>query len=365
MEHCFRSLFRALSALLFGVIALGAEPDNFSGRSESEFLFANDAINTIIQKYLQRAVDEHNKRVEKSCDRAVIDDILTETLDRNFPDFYHEFSVNPIPLAGPNDRDDWPMGRKFPSLKKFFTPSVWVKKKDGTRFLIGLDKVDHLFAHGHLNWIAVGKDPSLPLSKMAVATKLGVEQEDGPWGLKSSGIKSYGDLAANYLGTFIWRDLFDSPNPYFKCANGKYSLTRPFDIEPYLEASLDESINCSSYASKELRDAAAEFEKGLGLRCPVDPRACARLSDSYPSGVAEMILHPLCRNVKHEQIEIPNKLTATDIFNIAGALVSGGENLRYVFFPKESGMKAMKVFTGPGQINTKNRGKLMKNPSSQ
>jgi hypothetical protein len=81
--------------------------------------------------------------------------------------------------------------------------------------VVGTDKVGHFFMQGlgYYDLVKAGK----PLEKVLLED----HQEDGLWGLKTSGVKSYADMATNYQGYRFWTELTTGLNPYFKCDEKK------------------------------------------------------------------------------------------------------------------------------------------------
>lgn len=49
----------------------------------------------------------------------------------------------------------------------------------GRPYSVGIDKIDHLFAHGHMYWRTIDKDPTLPTNKVLNALRGGESQENG------------------------------------------------------------------------------------------------------------------------------------------------------------------------------------------
>ncbi|MNL12535.1 hypothetical protein D3C87_1334070 [compost metagenome] len=142
---------------------------------------------------------------------------------------------------------------------------------------------------------------------------LGAAQEDGIWGLKCYSVKSYGDLSANYHGIAFWKDLLKGNPPIIGCENGKYVQKRSFDIANYIDASMDESINCNSYDSAAtLNSLAGEWTKRK-MKCPADgDTTCAELRKSIPKNIQTKILHPTCLGTGFSQIEKPLEITTQD-----------------------------------------------------
>lgn len=312
---------------------LAGEPDNFSARLISaEAPLANTAINETVNTVLKLAIYEANNRFKaKGCDKKVMINLLRDDLDRNFPKIT-KYMYHNIPFAGPSSYAKVPYGESVAYGRTTFSQSARVQVKDET-FFIGFDKIDHFFSHGFLYWSITGEDSTLSPQKIKNALDLGTAQEEGPWGLKFTGVKSYADMSANYKGLSFWRDLFDGPSPLVECVDNKFVLKNNFAMENYFDSSMDESINCNSYATPEMLQTIKAFTGPNKISCPVSAEACANFVKNYPAEVAAKILHPLCLKSGTSQVEKASKLTSKDILDGVQGLFSGGGNLFDVMFP--------------------------------
>ncbi len=318
-----------LKLFIISLSTFAGEPDNFSARLDTNSHMANVSINETVNNVLSLAVYETNGR-KKGCDKTLMINFLKDELDRNFPRITTYLYRN-IPFAGPDNYTKVPYVGTIPYGRTTFTPSAKVQVKNET-FYIGIDKLDHFFSHGFLYWNIVN-DPKLPANKVKNALELGVAQEEGPWGLQFTGVKSYADMSANFKGMTFWRDLFDGAPPFISCEDNKFVIKKQFDLHDYFDSSMDESINCSSYATPEMLQTIKTFTDKNKISCPVSPQACAQFVKTYPANVAEKILHPLCRKSGTSQIEKASKLTSKDIIDGVQGLFSGGGNLFDMLFP--------------------------------
>lgn len=162
---------------------------------------------------------------------------------------------------------------------------------------IGADKLGHFFDQGFQYY----KGWTLNGSK-TWALQAGKNSEEGGFGKSTTGIMSYGDLAANYSGFQFWQSVTTGENPYFRCNSGKWSQVRKFAWADHVNPGWDEAINCNKYATKEMAEAVLENTKKLeaqggGRRyvCPVDEAACAKLA-KQPN--ANHYISPDCRKFK-------------------------------------------------------------------
>jgi hypothetical protein len=116
--------------------------------------------------------------------------------------------------------------------------------------VVGPDKLGHFVDQGfdlYSNFIAgetqkAGFDAAMEQSDYL---------EEVIYGLSASGVKSYGDMAANFSGMKFWHNLTGQPNSYLKCNedSGKYEVNRDFDWAEFADDSWDQGINCSTFTS--------------------------------------------------------------------------------------------------------------------
>lgn len=134
---------------------------------------------------------------------------------------------------------------------------------------------------------------------------IGTHEENTTYGLATTGIKSYGDMDADYQGYMFWSQLTHGPNPYLVCKNGRWSQRRQFKWEEYVNAGFDESINCNSYKTQTMDQSVDRLSSALrraegnhtNLVCPFSTQACTELVRTIrPPEVANAILSPRCRN---------------------------------------------------------------------
>lgn len=162
---------------------------------------------------------------------------------------------------------------------------------------IGVDKLSHFMTEGRDYW-----RHTRPHYDVNEAMKIGIDEEEGRYGWRATGVKSYGDMAANYQGFQFWKNLYEGDRPYFKCEGGRWKQARSFDWKDYVNASMDESINCNEYKTASMNEralvettrryAGTEFE---GMSCPRSLRACSELVQRIkPADVLETIIHPRC-----------------------------------------------------------------------
>ena len=200
-------------------------------------------------------------------------------------------------------------------FKKFYTENIMMM--DGIVF--GDDKLGHFFQIGYdiYYWVARKKNPtmtdvqgiqekygdwrfgvrSLALKSFSEGDDLAIElirfSEAGQWGMSGSGVKSYGDMAANWEGYHFWGDLVDGPHPYFKCKNGHWATARTFEWRDYITPAWDEANNCNDAIEVIAKSVSQVLAAEKKAECPVDAAACAGLVKRF-GAVASKLLNPRC-----------------------------------------------------------------------
>ncbi|MNJ92496.1 hypothetical protein D3C87_101680 [compost metagenome] len=177
---------------------------------------------------------------------------------------------------------------------------------------IGADKLGHFFDEGY-DYYRQAKRKDNFQEGIKEALVYGHDLESGMLGFATTGIKSYGDLVANYSGLQFWMSLRGGAKPYFQCQAGKWVQIRDFDFADYVNAGWDEAINCSEYESptmeEAVREKAKKYEKWSQANskpkkfvCPVSPKACVKLKELY-GPKAENLLGLPCFSAKDDGTE--------------------------------------------------------------
>lgn len=165
---------------------------------------------------------------------------------------------------------------------------------------IGTDKIEHFMTEGFEYY-----QKQLEGGTLEEILAIGAAEENTLYGLMASGVKSYGDLAANYSGYLFWKNVLDGENPYFRCVEGRWQQARQFNWNEYVNPMWDESINCSDYLTEPMRATVARNVRellaqssSLAQSCPVLPAQCARAREWITSAVVRaQVISPVCLSV--------------------------------------------------------------------
>ena len=278
--------------MLFALILLFVHPvpayevDNFTGRAG----LVRDSLPVLdheIGRILERAAREANLESPGHCSVAVL---RQEILRWIRPD---PTGILELWLEFTDSIERTPVGVRTSVYRNisFFDSPIMKVFGIGRSFklggqVIGTDKIGHFFMQGLDFYDRVRDGASI---ETVLATEHG---EDGLWGLGTSGVKSWADIAADYQGYRFWSRLVDGPHPYFRCSErGEWVRESAFTWVDYVNPGWDEALNCSEM-KPGIRPGVEEELLKLGVTCPVDPMACEGLTRLE---YADHLVSPVCR----------------------------------------------------------------------
>lgn len=124
--------------------------------------------------------------------------------------------------------------------------------------VVGTDKIEHMFGMG-FKYFDRFYHKKKDLEKVL---KRGILYEKTILGgnIVATGIFSYADLSANFNGMRFWNHILlkhedilgrkYNLGPYVVCQKDQWVAHKKIDFRPYIDKSMDESVNCSKVASK-------------------------------------------------------------------------------------------------------------------
>lgn len=231
---------------------------------------ATDYLNNLANTYLLEALDKANEEGE-SCHRRRDENRLYRHLRHYFAN--HQRGVmgkdlisdenlprHITPLAE-SVYQDWKMTDGFllgrPSARR--SPLALGPMFRIGEFVVGTDKIEHLFGMGHVYFRMYYRRGRT----LTQALKRGVKSEKSILGgnRAATGVFAYADLSANFNGMRFWNHMLlqnedvlgpeYNRGPYIICGdNGKWEQgPEQIDFRSYVDISMDESVNCSKFAS--------------------------------------------------------------------------------------------------------------------
>ena len=254
---------------ILSIASFSAEADHYT-RANEELKDSAEIINIRANAYLQQGLDKLN------ADSACIDSekserelykelanyfanhnrgkLVQDILDQDTFDKRRVLIKDSIYGAW-SVKDGYLLGRKSAGKSKLgLMPLVRV----GDQY-IGIDKLEHMFGMGLIYHSGISfKDKTL-----TDVLKNGIFREKTVLGgnMVATGVFSYGDLSANFNGMRFWNHMLQkrddvlgfeyNAGPYVRCEAGKWKTTEfKIDFRNYVDASMDESINCRKLATK-------------------------------------------------------------------------------------------------------------------
>lgn len=301
-----------LYSLLLVQGAFAAEADHYTDRDK----FLEDISSSVNQKaneYLVIGVAEANKLSE--CNDSIESEKrLYPFLRQYFGNhtngqlvkdilYTDEFSKRLIPLKKSifenwSKRNGFLLGRKAAEKSPLaLSPMIMMDNQ-----LVGIDKLEHMFGMGHsyFQWHYIkGKNLMTVLKKGAFFEKTILGGN-----ILATGVFSYGDLSANFNGMRFWNHMLQKRDdvlgskynvgPFVICKNKKWEVVteNPIDLNHYIDASMDESINCNKFASKT---GSSKYQKSIKLRssdeqsfqCPMSVTSLETIADKYSVVIKE------------------------------------------------------------------------------
>lgn len=298
------SLF--LPAVLFSTFAISissarsAEADNFTAYNLN-LADVSAPINTIANEALNTAVEKLNSA--GNCDADKAEENLYNELKNTFSNhskgelvktilYTENIQKNALPLKNSvygewKPLDGYLLGRKKAASSPLaLSPLIQVGEQ-----AVGVDKLEHMFGMGFSYFTQYYKKEK----SIEHVLKVGILKEKTFLGgnILATGVFSYGDLSANFNGMRFWNHVLLKHDdilgkeynlgPYVSCVNSKWKVNseKPIDFKNYVDASMDESINCSKFASKsgERKFKAAITE--MGMSCPMDQSKLNAIREKY------------------------------------------------------------------------------------
>ncbi|MCM2267823.1 MAG: hypothetical protein NDI60_08650 [Elusimicrobiales bacterium] len=170
--------------------------------------------------------------------------------------------------------------------------------------IVGVDKLEHMFGMGQRYF----KKHYFEGRPLVSVLNGGIFKEKTFLGgnMLATGVFSYADLSANFNGMRFWNHMLQkrddvlgaqhNAGPYLTCSSGKWlkNAERPIDFRTYVDVTMQESMNCSKFATQggveKFQAALAELQnrnKSRTFSCPLDPSLLNQAARKYEVTVAD------------------------------------------------------------------------------
>lgn len=300
-----------LSQLLIPT-TLAYEVDNFTNRYDPLSDSKNE-LNQFMNRRLNKALNRINSQQSQTClkkdiIKAIKNEIAAEPNSNNLKSDLENFaSTSPniqrhVVDINKSIYSNRTLNEKingFMLTSAGIDPSININGQ-----YVGIDKLGHFLYEGYWYYDVYKNDPTRSGLKQVLNN--GLDSEKKFFGQKTTGIKSYADLSANYEGFLFWNNLYGGSDPYFSCVNGKWNQIREFNWSDYVSAGWDEGINCSEYQSSDLKKSIktqlVELTKKNSVRknkprfqCPMSVGECFHIRAKYDK-LKNYLIGPDCIN---------------------------------------------------------------------
>ena len=289
-----------LGLMLLSTSVMAGEADHYTYRLDP-LADMSTVINQRANEFLQSAIDKANAK--GGCDETVLysemrtyfanhstgklvkfalHDNLVERRQINLKkSIYGDWKILNGYLMGKPSAAESPLA---------LTPMIRIGDE-----VIGTDKLEHMFGMGfkYFNWHHIkGKN-------LRTVLKRGVFYEKTSLGgnILATGVFAYADLSANFNGMRFWNHVLQKREdvmgqnigPYVTCNNDKFEAVKenPIDFTKYVDKSMDESVNCSKFATKSaVRKVRKSLERlseeyDVEFKCPMSMEDLQSMYDKY------------------------------------------------------------------------------------
>lgn len=291
-----RKLTTFCLSLTFLSSLYGAEVDSFTYRN-IPLADGLSLANLKSNEYLVKAVKEANEE-EHLCEEDVLYKKMRQYFNNQYQGELGEY------LVKTEDFDRHPMTieesiyadfKWYQSIVQGFFGRVFDDPTAATINIggvyIGTDKFEHFFGSGFRYF----KSHHIKGKDLEKALAIGERAESGILGAITTGVKSYGDLAANFNGMRFWNHILakredvldENIGPYVTCEENTFRIVKEIDLSHYIDHSFDESVNCSVFTSKKMLQSVEnrlrelELEYGMSLQCPLLPEKLDEAKKRY------------------------------------------------------------------------------------
>ncbi|MCP4912871.1 MAG: hypothetical protein GY909_07110 [Oligoflexia bacterium] len=298
----------AVSAISLCTTLSAAEVDSFTDR----YVPINDSLEIINNKtneMFQLGLDRANKK-NKGCNEKRLYKSLRKYFQNQYTGKFNKWMLEAQEL----DRIDTHVRQSvFQDFKwyqaivpggfarVFGDPSAELLKVNGV--MLGWDKFEHFMGSGYRYF----KKNYLKGKGVKEAMKIGFKAETGYMGAQTTGVKSYGDLTANFNGMRFWNHVLQknddilgaqyNEGPYVKCINDRWEQVKEIDWAKYIDHMFDEGVNCSKFKNQKMTDKVeeriAEIERndkeGRKYSCPILPEELEKAKIKYGNLAKDLI----------------------------------------------------------------------------
>lgn len=255
-----------ITALLFSIPLIATEIDSFTLR-DPNLRDALEELDAIMQNNFNSALKQANQK--QSCDSRIFEDALRASVRGRF---WSQFEADIESSKTLDKRTLSRAGSIYRDVRILDGAALFIARlgfvmKIGD-FYVGSDKFGHFLETGYDYYRSSSLESALEYGEMTERTF---------FGLITTGVYSYGDLAANLDGYRFWQNLIN----YVICENNHWTQKELFTWADYANAAWDEGLNCNYYRNDHVTSSVNQRIAELGMSCPVKTGYCTNMIERY------------------------------------------------------------------------------------
>ena len=282
--------------VIYAISAQASEVDNYHQRYTS-LKDSTELINQHSNKLFDSVLEKTNNS-ELSCSEKLLYKNLRKEFHNDLEGEFNKYisysnELERVKLKTSDSiygdfsiRDSVILGLISKHIKESLASSINVQGH-----FIGIDKFQHFAGSGFdyfENYYIKNKSINSTLN-------IGLRAEDGILGSYSTGVKSFGDMTAEFNGMRFWNHILSkNPDvlgielgPYVKCENNHWVKIKAIDFSQYVDDAWDEGVNCSNFRTikmlNKVKKSIKELEERSGdnYTCPIKKESSLELIKKY------------------------------------------------------------------------------------
>lgn len=297
-----------ISVLLLWGTSHASEIDSYRMRF-SPLEDSSSYINQKFNAYFQEALDEANQH-RKRCSSKELYDQLTDRFKNHAFDEFTKWLTETDEVETISTRVTESIYKDFNIFQSLIQgglarlisdPTGRVLNFNGIR--VGTDKFEHMMGSGH-KYFEIYYLENEPIQKVL---EEGWQAETGMLGAFTTGVMSYGDMAANFQGMRFWNHVLqrgmdplgENIGPYVKCQNYEWVQVKKVDLTHYIGPEHDEGNNCSRFRTpkmlKDVLNRLRDYEENDAFRreykCPMEPKKIQKAKERYGAELSAWLIN--------------------------------------------------------------------------
>jgi hypothetical protein len=283
-------------SLFISTVAFASEVDSYHSRLEG-IKDSTEAINQFSNNLFNQVLEKTNKN-SQNCNEVSLFHHLRKEFHNGLQGHFNKF----ISTSDEVERkiistEDSVYGSLTPKdsivlgfYSKYITDPLASAINIRGHF-VGTDKFEHFTGTGFRYF----RNYYYKHQSIDEIVNIGTKAENGIMGAFSTGVISYGDMAAEFNGMRFWNNVLaknpdvlgETFGPYVICKNNQWVKNKEIDFSKFVDDSWDEGINCSKFRTDKIfkkvisRIRRLESLTNSNFTCPIKPNSLNLIRIKY------------------------------------------------------------------------------------